>query len=337
MPRNARIQVRGIYTTALTAVLAERGFEIVSPVGRTRERFGLPENADLEEVSITDRRDRHGVLLTGLQEQVTEVRAALAAALPHTLFAPVQERPEREEQGDRPAWVAALDAMRRSVSAEFPATMKAELDRIRSDILPTIPGHHHLKVIDPEVVDQAEIDLAGDPSIAESLSRDLFRELVYDLLVPGAPLEIDHVKAGEATIRTRGSITEHRGRSFKLTRTFKGGGQYDSLDIPIALGDWGTISFDEGGWIVRRQYFRAGGELLGELYNINTPVELYPDHARYVDLEVDVAYLPPRQIRVVDVAVLEAKVAKGLIPRALATEAIRRAGQVEEGLQARRT
>jgi predicted RNA-binding protein associated with RNAse of E/G family len=40
--------------------------------------------------------------------------------------------------------------------------------------------------------------------------------------------------------------------------------------------------------VVRHSYFSRDGKPIGEYFNINTPVELYPYGARYVDLVVDV-------------------------------------------------
>jgi len=148
------------------------------------------------------------------------------------------------------------------------------------------------------------------------------------------PYEVDHVKSGERTVQARGRIRGFRRGLVEVERQFRAGGQYDSLGVPIAPGDWGTITLREWDWVVRRQYFRASGDLIGELYNINTPVELYPDHARYVDLEVDVAFLPPADVRVVDEQVLRRKVSEGLIPAILAEEAMQRAQELAASLRA---
>jgi len=53
--------------------------------------------------------------------------------------------------------------------------------------------------------------------------------------------------------------------------------------------------------------FFESGKLKGEYYNINTPVELYPYGARYIDLEIDVvrrAGEPPFIVDREDLAIL---------------------------------
>jgi predicted RNA-binding protein associated with RNAse of E/G family len=62
---------------------------------------------------------------------------------------------------------------------------------------------------------------------------------------------------------------------------------------------------------------------VGELYNIGTPVEFFPDHLRYVDLELDVVRLPDGTSRLEDEGVLVDKLARGLLPPALGQAAMR--------------
>jgi predicted RNA-binding protein associated with RNAse of E/G family len=88
------------------------------------------------------------------------------------------------------------------------------------------------------------------------------------------------------------------------------------------------VELDEGSWICRRCYFSASGELKGEIYNINTPVEFYPDRVRYVDLEVDVVKLPGSPARLIDQDKLEQQVKQGLVTRELAQQALSRAEEL---------
>lgn len=325
-----RVRIRGIYATALTALLSGQGFGITDPSEIIRGRFTLPFAFEPEDVNIAERRDRQGVLISGFSEAVEAVRAALQQALPHALFS---REARREEATAEAGFAQALTALSLSYNAEFPATVKTALDQVRSGVNLTLPGHHWLKVIDADAVDQAELDIAERPLMGMALGHDLAYELVYARLQPGTPYEIDHVKVGERTIQTRGVIGSFRRGTLHLTRQFKAGGAYDSLNEPIMPGDFGIIAFTQGDWVVRRQYFRAGGELIGELHNINTPVELYPDHARYVDLEVDVAFWPPDRISLVDEPLLQDKVRRGLIPAVLAQEAMRWAERVAEEMR----
>lgn len=111
--------------------------------------------------------------------------------------------------------------------------------------------------------------------------------------------------------------------TLELVRRFRSGGTYDGLRLPKVEGDWGTLLLSEGAWVTVRRYFRRDGTLVGELYNIGTPVEFYPDHLRYVDLELDVVRLPDGTGRLEDTGVLVDKLARRRLPPALGQEAIR--------------
>jgi Ribonuclease G/E len=63
-------RVRGIYSTALTKLLIDNGFEIVQPSARIKERFNLEGVQKPLDLVITDRRNRQGVYVRGRAEPV---------------------------------------------------------------------------------------------------------------------------------------------------------------------------------------------------------------------------------------------------------------------------
>jgi len=69
-----KAKVRGIYTTALTKLLIENGFEIIDPSKPIRERFGLAENTGFPNLKIKDRFDRQGVRAIGDREAIDRFR-----------------------------------------------------------------------------------------------------------------------------------------------------------------------------------------------------------------------------------------------------------------------
>lgn len=322
MSRRTSVRIRGIYATALTVLLLEQGFTIVdaSPVIQTR--CGITCREEPEEVSIFDRRSRQGVVVEGMQGSAMTVIQALRHALPHALFYPDREgiwtsEGDNVSELDRPRlrWVRYL--------TEFPATVKGQLDRLRSLKAPTIAGHHALKIINATAVEEAESRLAVAPEQREALSQRLREHLLYTHFQPGDDVLVRHLKAGEAGVELRGHIESFKSGSLLLVRRFKGGGIYDGLRLPIETGDWGTIRLQEGEWVTARRYLRRDGTLVGEFYNIGTPVEFYLDHLRYVDLELDVVRLPDGTCRLEDEDVLTHKLATGLLPPALGQKAIR--------------
>jgi probable ribonuclease FAU-1 len=155
----------------------------------------------------------------------------------------------------------------------------------------------------------------------------------------GQPITVHHGKPWKPCkpIQMKGHVASFDGETVRMARQFRSPGTaYDGLYATQRRGDHGTIELPRGAWVVRRRYLRQSGALIGELYNIQTPVELHPREVRYVDLEIDVAYLPhrPERVMIQDVAELETAVERGYIPgevaevaREVAEELARRLGQ----------
>jgi probable ribonuclease FAU-1 len=150
----------------------------------------------------------------------------------------------------------------------------------------------------------------------------------------GAEITLEHGKVGRRTIRTRGTVARFAAGALTIARRFKAGGRYDSLGERILSGDYGLIEVVEGGWVLRRAYFRANGDLVGELFNVQTPVHFLPGVVRYTDLEVDVVRLPNGKVRVVDEEDLAVLVRAGGIEPRLADTALDLARRLADILQA---
>ncbi|MDR5709721.1 MAG: DUF402 domain-containing protein [Armatimonadota bacterium] len=299
------VRVRGLYTTALTSLLLESGFRIADPSPTIRQRFRLPEDPALPEVRIRDQADRQGILIAGSAEAVEAVVRALRRHLP---LAVVRMRSRNGR------WICTMD---------FPAPVKTFLDRVRARHAPTLPGHHRLRICDDGRLREAEVG-GGNANRAQALEH----ALIWDRMVPGSPYRIHHRKPGARTLLLRGTVEHVGARSVVVRRTFRPGGRYDSLGFEKRAGDWGLVELEQGAWWTRRRYFRESGEEIGEIYNVNTPVEIYPEFAAYVDLEVDVVRFPDGRVEIVDTEELEARVRQGVLPRALAHLALHQAQDI---------
>ncbi|MHB0869146.1 MAG: DUF402 domain-containing protein [Chloroflexota bacterium] len=146
------------------------------------------------------------------------------------------------------------------------------------------------------------------------------------LYQPGQMVTVQHRKPWRVgkPIQMRGSVSFFDGTHLILQRRFRSPGlPYDGLYARQRPGDHGTIEFELEGWVSRRRYLRADGALIGELYNIQTPTEFLEGAVRYVDLEIDVAYLPmlPDRVQIQDVDELRAAEARGHISGPVATVA----------------
>jgi Ribonuclease G/E len=72
-----KARVRGIYSTAITKLLLDNGFEIVQPSLTIKERFKLAENMKSPDIDIYDRHSRQGVHVVGTTEALETLKTLL--------------------------------------------------------------------------------------------------------------------------------------------------------------------------------------------------------------------------------------------------------------------
>ncbi len=80
-----KAKVRGIYSTALTKLLLDNGFEIVQPSLTIKNRFKLSENSAQSDIKIKDRYDLQGVRVLGFSEAVNAFQQILQSSFPDVL------------------------------------------------------------------------------------------------------------------------------------------------------------------------------------------------------------------------------------------------------------
>jgi hypothetical protein len=270
-----RVKICGIYSTALTKLALDSGLQIVDPSEKIRERFHmeLPGPGQYE-VLIQDREDRQGIEVKGEADHVCEVLIHMQESLLDAIIVSLLPTDHSE-----PLVIANL---------ELPGWAKEKLDRVRSSVVPTLKNHHRLKIVDPDLLESAEIEFCKHPEDAMGLEKRLLREAILDPLIKEGMVRLEHIRPSGKPMRPRlGVLQSVRENKVVFKREFSGG-RYDGLDLPIRKGDYCLTEVREGKWYIRHSYFTREHSPIGEYFNINTPTELYPYGARYVDLEVDV-------------------------------------------------
>ena len=207
------------------------------------------------------------------------------------------------------------------------------LDDRRREATATMPGHHRLKAGTEDAsvgVDLAEALCEPAPDAAFPF------EAATDALGPavGDALRIDHGKPdGRLITLGEGTVTgvEADG-SVTVEREMTAGGTYDALGVPREAGDVAETSLKEGRWWYPTTYRGRDETVRGTYVNVCTPVEVFPDAARYVDLHVDVVKRPDGEIERVDDDELTESVAAGDTPEPVAEKARRVASALENAL-----
>ncbi|WP_200530790.1 DUF402 domain-containing protein [Halorubrum sp. LN27] len=207
------------------------------------------------------------------------------------------------------------------------------LDDRRREVAATMPGHHRVKAGSADA--SAGVDLAE--ALCEPDADAAFPfGVVTDAFGPaeGDALRLEHGKPdgrlitlGEATVTAvdaDGSVT--------VEREMTGGGTYDGLDVPREAGDVAETSLKEGRWWYPTTYRGRDGTVRGTYVNVCTPVEVFPNAARYVDLHVDVVKRPDGSVERVDDDELREAEAAGEVPEPLAEKARSVASALENAL-----
>ena len=299
-----RIKIRGIYSTALTKLALDSGFQIVDPSEKIRERIHMElPNHGKYEILIQDREDRQGIEVQGEADHVCELLLHMQESLLDAIIVSFLPTDHSE-----PLVVANL---------ELPGGAKERLDRVRSSVVPTLKNHHRLKIINPDLLESAEIEFCRHPEDAMGLEKRLLREAILDPLIKEGMVRLEHIRPSGKPMRPRlGILQSVRENRVVFKREFSKG-RYDGLDLPIREGDYCLTEVREGKWYTRHSYFSKEHLRIGEYFNINTPTELYPYGARYVDLEVDVIQRAGENAFPIDQEKLEVLARKGCIAKDL--------------------
>jgi len=238
--------------------------------------------------------------------------------------APTEASPHRYVAPEATAWVW------------FGRETRFALDERRADVTRTMPGHHRIKAGSRSAsagVDLAEAVAAG----FQTGEQDFPFTAVTGQFGPqaGETVRLDHGKPngdlytlGDAEIQSvdaDGTVT--------VEREMSPGGTYDALGVDRQAGDVATTKVKEGRWWYPTVYEGTDGTRRGTYVNVCTPVEVFPDAIRYVDLHVDVVKHADGRVERVDDDELDDAVTAGHVSEALAEKARSVAKAVEHGLQ----
>ena len=208
------------------------------------------------------------------------------------------------------------------------------LDERRREIESTMPGHHRTKAADRAA--RAAVDFAEAVCGSSGFAGEFPFDAVSRQFGPleGDRLEIGHGKPdGRLISLGYGEVTawDPEG-TITLERSMRGGGMYDALGVPKEEGDVAVTKFREGRWWYPTTYRDSEGSAKGTYVNICTPLVLFPDCVRYVDLYVDVIRTPDGAVDIVDREELEAAMENGPVAEPLGERALEVAEAVERAL-----
>jgi hypothetical protein len=257
--------------------------------------------------------------LGGALERATDRAAALDDAFADA-DSPTEVAPHCYWPGEATAWVW------------FGRETRFALDERRREVTATMPGHHRVKAGTESA--SAAVDFV------EAVCPDAGGEFPFDAVTrqfgprEGDSVHIRHGKPdGRAFSLGEGEVTSvDPDGTVVVEREMSGRGSYDALGIEQQAGDVARTKLTESKWWYPTVYRGSDGEKRGTYVNVCTPVEVFPGSVRYVDLHVDVVKHADGEVERVDDDELDAAVAAGHVPEALAEKAREVAGAVESAL-----
>ena len=207
------------------------------------------------------------------------------------------------------------------------------LDEHRRTVTATMPGHHRIKA----AADRASAAVDFAEAVCEPEGGEFPFGAVTRQFGPreGDAVAIEHGKPdGRRITLGRGEVSDWdpSGR-ITVRREMTPGGSYDALDVEREAGDVAVTTLTEGRWWYPTVYKDDRGERKGTYVHVCTPVELFPDAARYVDLYVDVVRHADGRVERVDDDELDAAVEAGTVSTALADRTREVAASIERGLR----
>jgi len=320
-----KAKIRGIYSTALTRLLIDRGFKIVQPSAVIKERFKIEVSSESREppdLEIRDRMDRQGVYATGSIGSLRLLTSILKSTLNDVVIrGRILREIERSVLGSEEIGETPLENpsnMVATLNIEFPALSKRTLDSIRRKVRPTLDGHHYYKACGRRISSLLEMaERLLEKGYLQEEVEALFKETIRsEYPHVGSVIEIEHVKIdGRCFHLGTPRILEFEEETglIRFRRTFVKRGVYDGLKSRKEPGDYAITDLKIGGWSLRTRYFSGNGVYKGTYINLNTPVELYPRGIRYVDLEVDICIWPDGKIMEIDRDKLQERIRQGYL------------------------
>lgn len=195
-------------------------------------------------------------------------------------------------------------------------------DEVRGEVCPTIPNHHRIKAIGSEA--GTAVDFVEKLAVDQVVEEVPFR-VVGECFGPkmGDTIRIYHGKPDGIWISLGSGqvVGSENSAGIEVQRSMSGGGTYDALAVPIEDGDVARTNFVEGRRWYPTVYRDENGNRKGTYVNICTPIEIFPDAIRYIDLYVDVIKHADGRIERVDDDDLDAALDQDIVTEEEATQA----------------
>lgn len=318
------IRLRGIYATALAALTLDHGWKVVQPTEELQPYTDPEARFAPFDLEVRNRDDKQGILTVGAEAPLNVLKELFLTELPDAVAYPASTELGAIYLGvvhKKRSWGYDVDLggmMGFLPKTELTCPLKKG-EAIRVQIQ---------DVAHPQPIVTTQLSLAGlfavlsqengvgvSKEITDAHERKRLLTLGRKCVANGwgviwrtgaSPalgdtIAIEHVKVStELSVVMSGLVVETAPQRVTVRREIRGQGQYDGLGVPKELGDYALSEFCAGSWKYETRYYTREGQVKGIYANVNTPIEIYSDRVRYLDLELDVVQRPGEQASIVD-------------------------------------
>ena len=211
-----------------------------------------------------------------------------------------------------------------STQVEMPGDAKRLCDELRSELLPTLPGHHKYK---------AQGDVYG--ATVDALEKELPAEVLRSRTAPlGVLASVNAMQSPlRDTLRVRmhgvrnSAATHYEGKRVaydldagwvEVRQELRSKDSYpEGLRLDKRPGDYIVTRFHEGSWHYVTRFYGRQGTWKADYAGIATPTAIFSDQVHLVDLGACVCHSPEQTAELMGVEAVREQQKQGLVGAAL--------------------
>ena len=211
-----------------------------------------------------------------------------------------------------------------STQVEMPGDAKRLCDQLRTELLPTLPGHHKYK---------AQGDVYG--ATVDALEKELPAEVLRNRKAPlGVLASVNAMQSPlRDTLRVRmhgvrnSSATHYEGQRVaydldagwvEVRQELRSKDSYpEGLRLDKRPGDYIVTRFQEGSWHYVTRFYGRQGAWKADYAGIATPTAIFSDQVHLVDLGASVCQSPDQAAELVGIEAVREQQKLGLVGSAL--------------------
>lgn len=211
----------------------------------------------------------------------------------------------------------------------FDKTVKAEMDKLRNEVKPTINEHHSLKTdIFANIVDFSE------NLIKEKLNEAKINQAIKTFVLSKSAKQddlyiINEHKVNGVTNFSKGKIVEIKEGLLKVKKFLRNGSIIAGINMTSDKGDYLLTTLEENACYIKNELYSSTDQLKATYYIITTPIEIHSRKSEMICLDLTVSIANDKK-EILNEELLQGYANNGSISKKLAAESIKIAKKLQK-------